>query len=365
MHIADFSYLALSYVWGPPGSQKLVIKRENMRDLGKPGSLLGKVSKTIQDAMAVTEMLGFQYIWIDGLCILQDDTPDKGNHLSFMGQIYMNAQLTIVAANGSNAGAGLTGVDEPRQYCERRIKVQDATANSTEIHLMTAQIVRGMWDATYLSGTTWSTRGWTLQEKALSRRTLVFTKNQVYWSCRNTTWAEDNFTETNLIVSTYFDHLNGPGTGFLNIGSTSVAADDTGTRNAWEELGLQMSEFSNRTLGWTGDAYDAFSGVLQEFTKATGEYLLWAIPASRFELGLCWSRHAVIGRGGTRSIAFERREGLSTMPTTTLNCKVPFPSWSWLGWIGSVNVTFTDQYAETGYVPTCLGFPHAETILYR
>lgn len=71
VHIADFEYIALSYVWG--SAQRLVMNLGNMDNLGEPGALNGTVSETIEDAMSLTAMLGIQYLWVDALCILQDD----------------------------------------------------------------------------------------------------------------------------------------------------------------------------------------------------------------------------------------------------------------------------------------------------
>lgn len=346
--VAHTPYVALSYVWGQ-ASQRLVLRRENMLSLAEPGALDGTVSKTIADAMILTGMLGMQYLWVDALCILQDDTPDKSHHLSFMGQIYRHAQLTVIAASGANAEAGLPGIREPRSFHQHRVKVKDRTDDAPELHLISAPTIRRLWHSHYLFDSKWQTRGWTLQEKAISRRTLTFTETQVYWSCRATTWSEDMFCESNMTESTFYDFSTG-GSEFLKVDleSTGSAGAEHEPKNIWDELRLQITGFAARELTQPSDGYDAISGVLQEFSRMTGENLLWAIPTSRFELGICWVRHVIIDRGGTENNTLHRRSGLTALPMTTLGRRVRFPSWSWLGWEGSVDMRFTDQYRETG-----------------
>lgn len=76
------------------------------------------------------------------------------------------------------------------------------------------------------------------------------------------------------------------------------------------------------------------------------EPFLWGLPASaRFEIGLCWEPY----REG-----LARREGLTTLPATTLKRKVPFPSWSWIGWEGAVVIRFEDKYIDEGIEPQVL-----------
>lgn len=346
VHIADFEYIALSYVWG--SAQRLVMNLGNMDNLGEPGALNGTVSETIEDAMSLTAMLGIQYLWVDALCILQDDPLDKSHQLPFMDQVYRYSQLTIIAAAGADAEAGLPGLSEPRALREHIIKVKDGTAESPDIHLAGALKIRPMWHSNCLFDTTWRTRGWTLQEKAVSRRTLTFTPTQIYWHCREATWMEGIFSETSLVKPMLYDSTME--TEFLRINSKMGEAEtfDDSLESAWEQLRAQIVEFSARHLTNPGDALDAFSAILQEFRRTTGENFLWATPVTRFELGLCWNQAAPIVQGASVGSPLARRTELTTLPTTSLSCRVPFPSWSWLGWMGGAEVCFTDRCREAG-----------------
>ena len=69
-------YLALSYVWG--GVQQDIL------NAGKPGTLLGKLPRTIEDAMSLVKSLGKQYLWVDSLCINQIDEKEKLEHMGII-----------------------------------------------------------------------------------------------------------------------------------------------------------------------------------------------------------------------------------------------------------------------------------------
>jgi hypothetical protein len=338
--VAELRYVALSYVWGM--GQRLSIRRENMMTLGAPGSLAGKVSKTIEDSLSLTESLGVQYLWVDALCILQDDTPDKISHLAFMSYIYKCAELTILAACGRDAEAGLPGIREPRVIQQHIIKVREGTTDQPlGMQIITSPTVRLNGAESCLEGTVWSTRGWTLQEKVVSRRVLIVTPSQVSWNCRTTSWAEDIFLETSLARPT--NRIWDDTTRFLSDAERENAWNDN-VNVAWDTLRMLVNNFSHRHLTEPGDAYDAFCAITQEFHSLTKVSSLWALPVTRFELALCWTR----SRTAVTQGKLVRRTALTSLPMSTLKCCVAFPTWSWLGWIGGASLPISDQYVDTG-----------------
>ncbi len=106
-------YIALSYVWG--NVETLQTTKNNLTHLKKPRSIgvdLGslKISNTIKDALQLVALVGERYLWVDCLCIVQDELDTKQACLNAMGSIYSNAIFTIVAADGHNADHGLRGL---------------------------------------------------------------------------------------------------------------------------------------------------------------------------------------------------------------------------------------------------------------
>lgn len=112
-------YIALSYVWGQVDMPKL--RLSNFEELKKPGVLRNPVdgielSKTVRDAMYLVSRLGERYLWVDCLSVKQDASAEEMSRtLKAMARIYASAEVTIVAAGGTNADYGLPGVAGPAE----------------------------------------------------------------------------------------------------------------------------------------------------------------------------------------------------------------------------------------------------------
>lgn len=109
-------YLAFSYVWG--GIDQPQTKLENVKEFCTPGGLnrIGEtIPKTIADAISLVKLLGERYLWVDALCIVQDDNASKQSMIDRMHIVYQNAFLTVIAATGADANAGLPGVSSHRK----------------------------------------------------------------------------------------------------------------------------------------------------------------------------------------------------------------------------------------------------------
>ena len=105
-----------------------------------------------------------RYLWVDALCIVQDDPILSHDQISQMGSIYLKAIFTIVAAAGKDADAGLPGV-----------RPWSRTVDQQSVDILLTAIDGPHYDGE-VRNSTWSTRGWTLQEEALSARRLIFTE---------------------------------------------------------------------------------------------------------------------------------------------------------------------------------------------
>lgn len=101
----------------------MTLQVSNYAELHTSGALIGRVSKTIDDALALSDALGIRYLWVDALCIIQDSEDDKAAQLSSMGKVYTNSHFTIVAAAGADAEAGLPGISAPRTVVQKEVVV--------------------------------------------------------------------------------------------------------------------------------------------------------------------------------------------------------------------------------------------------
>ncbi|KAI7787584.1 HET-domain-containing protein [Diaporthe eres] len=281
------AYAALSYQWGM--DQRLKLKVENKKLLYTPGYLSspqGQPSRTIVDAMSATSRPHYCYLWVDALCVIQDSPEDKKLNLGIMDQIYHNAEITVVAAAGQDAEHGLPGVSTART--ERQIM---ATIKGLTVSNMLEAA------AGAISFSRWNTRGWTYQERLLSRRLLTFTETQVYYHCDH----RCNFHEQFHTESVQPEMLD------------TRACLDFEESDIWEMYAIGVAEYSGRSITDPSDKLPAFTGMTNFLVRPYGAPFFFGLPAPLFDMGLLWRA------------AVQCERGESTQP-----------SWSWSGWTGSV-----------------------------
>ncbi|KAF4946285.1 hypothetical protein FGADI_11311 [Fusarium gaditjirri] len=306
-------YVALSYVWGSSekaGQSRFErrLTRENLSQLQQPNSL-GEISmpQTIKDAMYVTEQVGERFLWVDAFCIVQDDPADLGHQTARMDLIYSRALFTILAACGQDSTSGLAGLPgNPRDVFQRQVKV-----SSSGLHIMPLVTLS---EEDTLQFSSWNTRGWTLQERLLSRRSLIFTNKQVYWCCDGTTWEEESLLDIPGSTASANSHSFG----------CYDEWDDNEAKFSPESFDIYITQFSERKFTYPSDVLPAFLGIIRRFEHLNNEKIHWGLNASTFDQALAWK----YGRS--------RRDEMYTFAFGGSTCSVPYPSWSWLGWTGFI-----------------------------
>ncbi|OCK80218.1 heterokaryon incompatibility, partial [Lepidopterella palustris CBS 459.81] len=170
------TFAALSYVWGK--AKQLLLTNTTREILFTPGGLecvSSALPRTIADAIALCESLDYRYLWVDALCIQQDDRDDMARQISGMGNIYTSASLTIVNASSvpdTNANTPLP-----------RFSPSPMTIHQHEEHIRDQNIILTKRPpfSVAVQKSVWYSRGWTLQEFHLSKRLLFFTDHQVFF----------------------------------------------------------------------------------------------------------------------------------------------------------------------------------------
>ncbi|KIW85443.1 hypothetical protein Z517_00833 [Fonsecaea pedrosoi CBS 271.37] len=176
-------YATLSYVWGDAQPKYISLKEIAPSNGGnqKPGADLPRdLPSTISDAIEFCCGLGIPFLWVDSLCIDQDDQDMKDFLIDRMHTIYMNAKVTIIAAAGDDANAGLPGV-RPGTRTDDRPTVRLQGIEFTTNHLPAKQLI---------TRSAWWTRAWTFQEGWLSPRCFIFTAEEVLFCCTRWTSRE-------------------------------------------------------------------------------------------------------------------------------------------------------------------------------
>lgn len=195
-------YVALSHRWGyrssdeewtnPDGSIKsFCTTDDNFDEFKDPtrGIDFAALPKTFRDAVEVTRGLGIEYLWIDSLCIIQNqpDNADFNRESRRMGDVYGGAYCTIASTGAEGTVDGFLNERKDRSaVCinTTRQTVGAGNPGSTTTKPCTVYICDAIDDFQKdVDGADMATRGWIFQERALSRRTLHFAKSQVYWEC--------------------------------------------------------------------------------------------------------------------------------------------------------------------------------------
>jgi hypothetical protein len=347
----EIKFIALSYVWGV--SQTMKLYRSNSREWEREGALpVAALPQTIVDAIDVTRELGVDFIWIDALCIVQDNPADLREQISSVALIYRSAFFTIIAASGVDCNAGLAGFRPgTRKFEQKEIVVIPTSDEHPGMSLVSTckshryPLVSTSRNEEDIDLSVWNSRGWTLQERVLSRRNLIFTEEQAMWVCDSAFFCEEShFEHPNLEDDSYVRTVDktplrwtlfkksASAASFQSIDGAVLA---TSQQRFWDKFKTLVSWFTKRSFTYPGDAFDGFRGITDALQRLSGEKFLWGHPRSRFGMSLFWE-HAP-------GVVPSRRTERTTLPMTSLDDRVNFPSWSWLGWTAEVDCSVGDD----------------------
>jgi heterokaryon incompatibility protein (HET) len=283
----------LSYVWGgilqPSLKSDNALKSENSLDAFD-------LPRTIVDAISLCRDIGCQYLWVDSLCIIQDSKDDMHRQIRSMADIYSQSFLAIIAATGDDANAGLPpygsyGRNPKLSYLVR------TSAKGSFVASLSPQIA-----AEQIGNSTWASRGWTLQEYALSGRVLFFTGSYTFLRCEKALWCED-------FGLGFSSRVEGDRIWDLPVPPFYRRALDP-RRHYSSTFSRLLTHYIHRKLRYQDDILNAFTGILIRMEDSIGHHI-WGLPSKEFGAALQW----------TTNLPF---------PTTE---RAGFPSWSWAGWI--------------------------------
>ncbi|KAI1373381.1 HET-domain-containing protein [Hypoxylon crocopeplum] len=269
-------YIALSYVWGGISP--------------KAGALeSSELPQTIEDAIEVTKALG-----VDALCIDQTPSPEKVQQLNMMDTIYNCAWATIVALHGDNTDAGLCGVSTKNQRVPQGSEIIEGSQLLNLFPTLNQE----------LTGATYCTRAWTLQEFLLCSRRILFGKHQVHFVCNTGRYCEsiDDSLDPGDVLNLDRKHSD-----LFLLPDHKEYVKDQDSRRAFADITFcgMVEMYTDRRMTNDSDSLNAFRGMLSYLEKVM------------FPQG------------------FPRR-------------RPEFPSWSYVGWEGTVSYTDNLDIANGG-----------------
>jgi hypothetical protein len=165
----NIRYATLSHCWGTKTFTTLISANlESFRQQIPTEA----ITKTFADAIHIARAVGFGYLWIDSLCIIQDSAEDWERESARMAQVYGASDLTIAATFAENGSGGCFANRDPNWRCQVRQSKSPVLLDVYQwIHL----------EPHYINSLDF--RAWALQERYLSRRMLHFAKYEVFWEC--------------------------------------------------------------------------------------------------------------------------------------------------------------------------------------
>ncbi|KAJ4986488.1 heterokaryon incompatibility protein [Stagonosporopsis vannaccii] len=248
--------------------------------------------KCFTDTFEATINVGFRYLWIDSLCIVQDDPADWEREASLMSEIYRNASFTISASLEFTETAGLfRTISVENESAELPVVNQDGTSATVGFYKNWKT-----WSE-LVSGGPLQSRGWCLQERELSPRIVYWTPEQVAWECRTWSTSEHNPEQyrARSLVDRAFDNVE--------------TASDSDLLNLWH---ITVQGYASRALSVAADCFPALGGLARVMNeRLRSEYVagMWTVDLAR---SLLWRGH-----GGSHDTYIA-------------------PSWSWAAVKGAV-----------------------------
>jgi len=308
-------YVALSYCWGSKTNFTTTSSTLTER---KAGFMWRCLPKTIQDAIAITRHLNIRYIWIDALCIIQDDRADWEAEAANMASIYEGALLTISATVAADVEDGFL-VSRRNFVGQHKIPSPKADQESVFIRrrLPHSSIVSEQGST---EGCPLLLRGWTLQERLLARRTLHFLPHELVWECKCQFWCECGSVRADLSWKS----------GLLRGSLYNKTITDPKLPDLAGHWRVLVQDYSKRKLTRPQDRLPALSGIAHKFQSlGLHDYLagLWRTDIFR---NLMW-------KAVHPSEESEHRE--HTTSPKSIKDSAPKPSWSWVS--SSLPVTWT------------------------
>jgi hypothetical protein len=307
-------YICLSHCWGA----HLLIRTLSTNLLSYQDEIpWDALSLTYQETIVFVRKLRIRYLWIDSLCIIQDNEVDWRDEAANMASIYQNSYLTICAAMSANTGGGLFSNAGP-EFKPHRLTYPDGDGRSQEVYAR-IQLSHAHFPGIYGSTPKLPiyNRGWILQERLLSPRVLHFAPQELNWECLAETVCECSCTISNVVEGPNTHHsivdmaeLSMSPKRFYSFARLSLM-DKEWVERRWRKL---VEEYTTLELTYERDIFPAISGLAKEFNRARKSAYFGGLWQSSLLADMLW-------------YASHNSYNLDPSPTRPKEWRAP--TWSW------------------------------------
>jgi len=354
-------YICLSHCWG--GSQPVRTTLATIAEFRK-GIALSQLPKTFRDAIDVTKYLGVRYLWIDSLCIIQDDRRDWEVQAAQMAEIYGRAYLTVAGTVAMNADAGLFSPNRHMQVTINRLdnpipgipslSYREAITH-TQLRMSTMNAANESYNEKIEDeAAEWTSmphpllgRSWTYQEHLLSPRIIQFTHHEIVWECSCEIWC---------CCTTKGHHWRGqkhfaaPLLAPYHVLPDSLQdrPDLSTLYEVWRDI---VVRYTSKDLAFDNDRLPALSGVAKRAQLILGSTYLAGIWSGDLLHGLCWYTANQYTRRGMYDMFIQRGgyfvDESGSSGDSLAKARRPngyrAPTWSWASVEGPIEWANTDM----------------------
>ncbi|KAF2141583.1 uncharacterized protein K452DRAFT_271189 [Aplosporella prunicola CBS 121167] len=305
----EWKYATLSYCWGCADKHLIKTTKAN---LGKmtAGISVKRLPRSYQDAIIVCRTLDIPFLWIDALCIIQDDEEEWELEAQKLARLYQQALITIIPSADQSAYDGFLERSLPARHPVKVDFHSVLNPGTNETYFINEPDFSGtplFYQDT--AKTKWGNRGWTFNERLFSTRRLYFGAETIHWSCRGFYMSEvDNKCqapeEYSLKSLTWEPNLKES-----SLKKHGIEAGE----NIYFFWCSQFLEYSCRQFTYWNDRLPAISALASFMANITGDKWLAGIWESDLHIELLWSA--------------TRFRGPVLLPASS---EYIAPSWSWL-----------------------------------
>lgn len=324
-------YFTLSHCWGDLQPLKLTAQTEASLRAYK-GVSIDALPKTFRDAVIVCQCLGIKYLWIDSLCIFQDNLEDWKKEAAVMRRVYTHAQCNIAATGAANSTVGLSFDREPISVTPFWIERDLKGARDKFLVLPPDYWLQDV-DLGVLNR-----RAWVLQERHLSTRIMHFSNTQVFWECLEDKEGEISVS-SNLAWPKHWqweDKLHRRS--LLNFQTTTAlkkalttsksTRDPDWLKSIYQGWNTLICKYTMCGLTKESDKFIAIDGIVQQIERASGDLYVAGLWRETLPLSLLWS---------------------SADDEIRLSIRHRAPTWSWANVDGPVNAYDVEMHNNLGF----------------
>lgn len=310
----ETKYATLSYCWGNREDAEAQLKTERAtiekRCEGIPCEIM---TPAIKDAVELTRAIGLRYIWIDALCIIQDDISDWSYESGQMNRVFHHAFVTF-------CGLSSTSCHEPFLRRVRTITVPFQSALRPELNgYLSVRLRPTTTDHHERRGypldrfiSMWAYRAWIYQEEKLSTRLLLFGATKMHFRCGTHQWSEGDGNLSRLDSSVISLHHR----------TIDIKQGEYPASSLYRNWNILVKDYARREATHETDRLPAISGLARLIWETLGDHYVAGLWKGDIFNGLAWS---------SMPISYGLQNHLQSIRERVYLA----PSWSWASYKGA------------------------------